>query len=353
MKTIFLDGDDAKPLEMGANWIHGLWGNPMYKIIQENGHLFHHKKQKLFSENLIYFVDEYGRVLDPLMCLEFYDIYKIWNAEAKSVWINNLKSSFNSYSEFMLAKYEKHVENDSDETKRIKRALLKRLLIAETIESGSASMDQVSLNEYGSYEIPIGPDYEFPGGYSKLIQFLADKLPYDLIKLNHAVKKISLQNILSNEENLMLVECFNGARFRSKHVVVTVSSSYLQHNYKTLFCPGLLSERKIKAINSIKMDTVDKIFMFYDDLSFFPAQIEAIHPIFLETKDEIVNQDNWAQKTSSFHRFYDNIIMTWVTGKEAAFMEGLDDTLIAIKMTELLRRLLKNNKLPMPNKIIK
>jgi hypothetical protein len=25
IKTIFLDNDDAKPLEMGANWVHGLW----------------------------------------------------------------------------------------------------------------------------------------------------------------------------------------------------------------------------------------------------------------------------------------------------------------------------------------
>jgi len=25
MKTILLDGDESKPLEIGANWIHGLW----------------------------------------------------------------------------------------------------------------------------------------------------------------------------------------------------------------------------------------------------------------------------------------------------------------------------------------
>ena len=50
------------------------------------------------------------------------------------------------------------------DVKNVKKALLQRLLIAETIESGSATMTEVSLNEYGSYEIPIGPDYEFPGG---------------------------------------------------------------------------------------------------------------------------------------------------------------------------------------------
>jgi len=56
-------------------------------------------------------------------------------------------------------------------------------------------------------------------------------------------------------------------------VVVTVSSSYLQRHYMSLFNPSLLSEQKILAINSIKMDTVDKIFLFYDDLSFFPPHV--------------------------------------------------------------------------------
>ncbi len=64
----------------------------------------------------------------------------------------------------MYAKLEEHCKDDSDEMIRVKRALLRRLLIAETIESGCSDMNEVSLNEYGSYTRPIGPDYEWPGG---------------------------------------------------------------------------------------------------------------------------------------------------------------------------------------------
>jgi hypothetical protein len=67
----------------------------------------------------------------------------------------------------MYAKLEEDCKDDSEEVVRVKRALLKRLLIAETIESGCADMSEVSLNEYGSYTRPIGPDYEWPGGESR------------------------------------------------------------------------------------------------------------------------------------------------------------------------------------------
>lgn len=85
-KTDFIDDDETKPLEMGANWIHGLWGNPLYRLVQENGQVFHHKKEKLFCDSIVQFVDEHGRIFDPMLCLAFYDLYLQWNIEAKSIW---------------------------------------------------------------------------------------------------------------------------------------------------------------------------------------------------------------------------------------------------------------------------
>lgn len=245
-------------------------------MIQEHGDLFHHKKKSLFTDGgfMVYFVDEYGRALDPLMCLSFYDMYHEWNQDAKQIWRQNLRTTYESYAEFMYAKLAAHTANDTDEVKKIKYALMKRMLIAETVESGSKDMTEVSLNEYGSYEIPIGPDYEFPGGYGTLIQFLADKLPEDSIKLSSPVRHIELTDRKhSDESGPMLVHCFNGIKYRAKHVVCTVSSAYLKRHFKSLISPALLNEQKVFAINSMGMDTVDKIFFFYDDMSFFPPQV--------------------------------------------------------------------------------
>jgi protoporphyrinogen oxidase len=145
------------------------------------------------------------------------------------VWRSHLKTTHESYADFMYVKLAEHTANDSEELKRIKYALMKRLLIAETVESGSKDMTEVSLNEYGSYEIPIGPDYEFPGGYGQLAQFLADKLPSDSIRLKHPVKHVELGN---DKALPMIVSCVNGVRYRAKHVVCTVSSAYLKQHYK-------------------------------------------------------------------------------------------------------------------------
>ncbi len=62
--------------------------------MQENGELFHHKKKALFCDLIVQFADEHGRVFDPLMCLAFYDLYLAWNVEAKSVWLQGLRTNY-------------------------------------------------------------------------------------------------------------------------------------------------------------------------------------------------------------------------------------------------------------------
>jgi hypothetical protein len=88
----------------------------------------------------------------------------------------------------------------------------------------------------------------------------------------------SLKNKVHND---LLIECVNGIVFKAKHVV-TCSVNYLKKNYMTLFDPYLLSGKKIDAINSVKMDTVDKIFLIYEDMSFFPNSIDSIHPFYFD-----------------------------------------------------------------------
>lgn len=55
---------------------------------------------------------------------------------------------------------------DDAETRKLKIAIMTRLLKQETIESGCSSMSLCSLNEYGSYSKPIGIYYFF---YTNLI----------------------------------------------------------------------------------------------------------------------------------------------------------------------------------------
>jgi hypothetical protein len=325
--------------------------------------LFKHKKDKLFliSADDALFVDENGQTIDYQMCHDLYDEYKNWNLEAKAIWETKKipNSELISYTDFMKYKLDIHIneKNDSEEVKKLKRAVLEQMLKQETAESGCSIMDLCSLKEYGSYVVPTGPDYEFPGGFSKLIEYLAKDLPQSCIQLNCPVRRISLHK--EDEEDdacvrptRLMVECENGVYYRANHVVVTCSVNYLQKNYTKLFDSRLLNDKKIEAINTVQMSTVDKIFLFYEDMSFFPQNIDALKPIFLDEPQNGDMKENWIYKIYTFDKFHSNLLLVWLTGEEANYVEGLNEGDIADTLTNLLKKLLKNDNVPKPKKLM-
>lgn len=186
-----------------------------------------------------------------------------------------------------------------------------------------------------------------------MIKYQADKLPEFSIKLSHPVKHIRVLDHCSDDQNI-LVECFNGAMYQTKHVIVTTSVNYLQKHYSTLFHPALLSQKKVEAINTVKMGTVDKIFLFYDDMSFFP-NADAIHPILLDEKNPSNSniKVNWHNKVFTFDKFYENMLLVWITGDEANYVETLPNEEISEVLTNLLKKLLKTENVPKPKKVVK
>ena len=69
------------------------------------------------------------------------------------------------------------------------------------------------------------------------------------------------------------------------------------------------------------------------------------------------NEKSKLKKTLSYNRyafdkFYDNMLLVWITGLEAEYAEGLSYQEISKTLTQLLRQLLDNNNIPEPNKII-
>jgi N1-acetylpolyamine oxidase len=195
-------------------------------------------------------------------------------------------------------------------------------------------------------------------GFSKLIEHSAKNIPKSCIKLNHPVQHIGLLNRNGSPDeatasNVLLVECENGTSYRTKHVVVTCSVNYLQKHYSNLFDSALLTEKKITAIQTVQMSTVDKVFLFYDDLaSFFPADTVAVKPVFIEENTNADMKDRWIQKVYTFDKFYDNVLLVWLTGEEANYAETLSEEEIVDSLTGLLKRLLKNENVPKPNKML-
>ena len=204
---------------------------------------------------------------------------------------------------------------------------------------------------------------EFPCGYSTLIRYLSSKIPQHWILLEQIV-----ENILWNTNNHIQITCSNGQIYQCDYIICTIPLAVLKWNYRSLFTPALpgmtklslisriilflfLLEWKIEAIQKMDMGTVDKIYLFYDQLNFFNGNSLAI--IYDREHDTLDIKREWFKKIFLFQKVYDNILLCWITGDEAIYCEQLDETYIGDVLTNLFRRSLKNNNIPKPTRVIR
>lgn len=292
---------------------------------------------------------------------------------------------------------------DSKE-KRLKELIFNCLLKRETCITGCHSMDEIDLLELGSYQELQGGNIVLPTGYSSILNPLSKHIPKNVIFKNTPVKTIhwkrkkSLQTAHTTIDNLetieeencesddsdktvtdfdtghqakpsventhrsyVKVECENGMTFYCDNVICTIPLGVLKDKSDTLFTPHL-PQYKLDSIDSLLFGTVDKIFLEYDR-PFLNAEISEIMLLWDQnidsdaTNEEIENDPNylklnWFKKIYSFSKINDTLLLGWISGKEAEYMELLESGEIADKCTEILRKFLKDPYIPKPKKCI-
>ena len=77
-----------------------------------------------------------------------------------------------------------------------------------------------------------------------------------------------------NHPNVM-IECENGTKFYTDHVVCTVPLGILQEKAKDMFVPEL-PEQKQESLKKLNFGTVNKIFLEYDRPFLSPEISEVI-----------------------------------------------------------------------------
>jgi len=108
---------------------------------------------------------------------------------------------------------------------------------------------------------------------------------------------------------------------------------------------------KIEAIQKMDMGTVDKIYLFYDQLDFFTGDSLAI--VYDREHETLDIKKEWYKKIFLFQKVYDNVLLCWITGDEAIYCEQLDETHIGDVLTNLFRKSLKNINIPTPTKVVR
>lgn len=160
----------------------------------------------------------------------------------------------------------------------------------------------------------------------------------------------------SKNDSTVQIICETNEVLYADHVICTVPLGVLKESPK-LFEPQL-PEFKQESIQNLLFGTVDKIFLEFER-PFLSQDISEIMLLWTDDvpkslddeSDEFIKQF-WYRKIYSFSKLNDTLLLGWISGKEAEYMETLDEKTISDKCLELLKKFLKDPCIPAPKRCV-
>ncbi|XP_013397746.1 spermine oxidase [Lingula anatina] len=311
------DNIDGKA-ELGANYIHGIERNPIYKIADENDLLELRNKEKGLRHRHVYVTDQ-GDIVSKQIVQEVDWAYGMLMQQCEEFFHLDIATPCknDSVGAFMEREYDRKVGKYSAEEKHIRQLIFNQRLAYEAVISGSDSMYDVSLGELGSYEELPGIHYTIPPGFEMVLEIIKRNIPPEDIVLNKPVTCICWnQGDKYESHHQVCVECEDGEKFYADHVIVTVSLGCLKYNAKRFFSPPL-PKCKLDAIESLDIGTVGKVILEFDE-AIFPPDVRRLE--LLWDKDHYDDCDKemskcWFRKIYSFEMIQENVVLGWLSGK--------------------------------------
>ncbi|KAJ1525872.1 hypothetical protein ONE63_009064 [Megalurothrips usitatus] len=457
-------------LELGANWIHGVLGNPLYEIAIANGliDIVHVPKP-----HRVVAATEDGKQVPFGVLQEMYQAYVCFLRRCEEYFLCQYlpPEGINSVGEHLGLEMALFLERVSDPAQRHLRSLIFRCLLKrETCIAGCHSMSDIDLMQLGSYTELQGGNIALPSGYSSILDPVSRLIPPQNILKKHPVSTIRwryseellignsvvspgtdsgidlyglgdtgnesddsdvtvtgdtppesspnssrepssekecisvIENLPTNEERNIQPEggsesapasepnssedkegsaedqkrstfgsiprrrksrkrkshhpnvevvCENGQHFYADHVICCVPLGVLKTQASQLFSPSL-PQYKLRSIDKLLFDTVDKIFLEYDRPFLNPEVSEVM---LLWDSDECCSdtkemKNRWYRKIYSFSKISETLLLAWISGKEAEYMETLSHEEVAETCTNILRKFLNDPFVPKPRSCI-
>ncbi|XP_039282535.1 peroxisomal N(1)-acetyl-spermine/spermidine oxidase [Nilaparvata lugens] len=372
---------ESHRVELGANWIHGVLGNPMYEMAMSHGLI---DIVNIPKPHKVVAATEDGKQVPFQLLQEIYEAYSCFLHRCEEYFLCQYEppAGITSVGEHIALEMEMYLEGMEGEARRIRRLIFDCLLKRETCISGCTSMADIDLLELGSYTELQGGNIALPAGYSSILEPVSRHLPVDSLLLDHGVATIdwtsSTETTLSDKVTTLSdkvttlsdndsddsdrtvigesetqsvgvrVTCENGATFVADHVICTIPLGVLKDRADKLFKPPL-PEYKTESIERLLFGTVDKIFLAYER-PFLNPDISEI--MLLWDVEEDVDKDDlsqtWYKKIYSFSKVSETLLLGWVSGREAEYMESLPQQQVADTCTCILRKFLNDPFVPKP-----
>ncbi|XP_072932764.1 peroxisomal N(1)-acetyl-spermine/spermidine oxidase [Epargyreus clarus] len=386
-------------VELGANWIHGVLGNPIFELATANGLV---NIINIPRPHKVIAATEDGKQVPFGILHEIHEAYVCFLRKCEEYYLCQYSPppDIHSVGEHINLEAAIYLESlPSSEEKKLRRLIFDCLLKRETCISGCNNMDEIDLLELGSYTELQGGNIMIPSGYSHILDPMTKNISPDKILLDHAVNKIiwssdhngssggledvgeesedsdqtvieDISKISSSDKpanteegsvnpvdkpkkkltHSVEVVCDNGKTFYANHVICTIPLGVLKDHATTLFEPAL-PQYKLESIERLLFSAVDKIFLEYDR-PFLNPDITEIMLLWENSNSTEDISQNWYKKIYSFSKVTETLLLGWVSGKEAEYMETLSMEEVAITCTKILRKFLNDPFVPEPQKCV-
>lgn len=362
-------------VELGANWIHGVLGNPVYELAMQYGLV---DILQMPKPHKVVAATESGKQIPFPLLHEIYVAYLCFLKRCEEYFISQYlpPDGIDSVGDHIKLEINLYLDKITDPSERhLRRLIFDCLLKRETCIAGCDSMSEIDLLEIGSYTELQGGNITLPDGYSSILGPVSSDIPKEKLLLDHPVSTV-IWNKCSNDvdsgeesddsdrtviddtntdnNSLHNVEviCENGKRFYANHVICAVPLGVLKHKATTLFQPKL-PEYKLEAIHRLLFGTVDKILLEYDRPFLNPNITEVL--LLWDSADTKDNNDfsrTWYKKIYSFSKITETLLLGWISGREAEYMETLSNDIVVDTCTDILRKFLNDPFIPKPKNCI-
>ncbi|KAK2171723.1 hypothetical protein NP493_1034g00001 [Ridgeia piscesae] len=339
---------NGRKAEMGANWIHGIDRNPIYKIALKNNLLSETFEGRKLGQKVM-FMTETGQPVNTKIIEEVDWAYGTLIAQCEDFYQCGIPTPMenDSVGDFVEREfYQKFADRYSEKELRLRKMILEQRLLGECMITGCDNMQEVALSEVGSFEEIPAVHYVIPPGFEAIMDVLKRDLPNNSILLEHVITEISYGDD-GGAPHEVCVKCQNGRKIYADHVIVTISLGYLKKHANHLFSPSL-PEAKLASIDSLAMGTVNKVVLEFSG-QILPDEVFRLELVWdRDIEDNVDMSQRWFKKINSFEAIASNVLVGWLSGREAEYMETLSDEEVGRMCIEVLKMFLKNNGSSLP-----
>lgn len=180
----------SKQIELGANWIHGVLGNPIFELAMAHGLV---NVINVPKPHKIVAATEDGKQVPFAVLQEIYEAYICFLRRCEEYFLCQYvpPADVHSVGEHIHLEADIYLDSIDDPVARRQRQLIfDCLLKRETCIAGCDNMDEIDLLELGSYTELQGGNIVLEAGYSSLLEPITRHIPADAIVRSCAVKTV-------------------------------------------------------------------------------------------------------------------------------------------------------------------